>query len=153
VTRASAVTALVVTSLVSAIPGAAWAEQSTPAVDQAARIVARALAEAVTAGNAEAAAALCAKPANLEGEVVTTAEAVRERWAEVLRRDDLRGLRLQNIELLTLEEAIERHGPPPARLGVLEPTTLVAIIRWDRSMLVALLARRDDRWTVIAVTD
>lgn len=125
-----------------------------PEIDRAAEVVAQALAEAVVARNEEAVAVLFALPVNLDGEVITTMEALQSRWASVLDRAEVRGLRLVEIELLPMATAIERHGTPPRRLGEL-PTedALVAVLRFDRAMIVVILARRDGRWAVIATTD
>lgn len=127
--------------------------QAEESVDRAAMIVAQALAEAVTARDPDAAAVLCALPANLDGEVVATGDALVERWRRTLERDELRGLSLENLEVLSLTAAVEHHGQPPRRLGELDPSAVVAIIRWNRAQLVAVLAQRDGRWAVIAVTD
>jgi len=121
--------------------------------DGAVRIVAQALAEAVTARDADAASTLCSVPANIDGEVVATAEALRNRWRRTLDRDDLRGLVLERVEVLTLEAAVARYGTPPRRLGELDPESVVAVITWNRAQLVAVLAERSGRWAVIAVTD
>ncbi len=128
----------------------AGAEQ---AVDGAARIVARALAEAVIARDAEAATVLCVVPINLDGDVISTTEGLRQRWRRVLAVDALRGIQLEGIEVLTYREIVARHGPPPERLGAIDENAVVAILRWNRAILVAVLARRDDRWAIIAVTD
>lgn len=121
--------------------------------DPAARVVARALAEAVAARDASAAALLFALPASLDGEALSTPEALLARWRETLARDELAGLELESIDLLGLDDATARYGPPPPRLGPLDSDALVAVIRWNRAQLVAVLARRDGRWAVVAVTD
>jgi hypothetical protein len=132
--------------------GSALAETG-PGADPAARIVAQALAEAVAARDAPAAAILFALPASLDGEPVSTPGALLERWRVVLARDELTGLELETIEVMGLADATTRYGSPPARLGPLDPDAVVAVIRWNRAQLVAVLARRDGRWAVIAVTD
>jgi hypothetical protein len=50
--------------------------------------------------------------------------------------------------------AVERYGPPPVRLGELPvEDALVAILRFDRAQVTAVLARREGRWAIVAVTD
>ena len=122
--------------------------------DRAARLVARALAEAIVARDAESAAALCTTPTNLDGDVAETEPALVEAWRRALDRRSLRGVRIVSVEVMPMEQARRRFGPPPSRLGEL-PTegALVAILRLDRTQLVAVLSRVEDRWTVIAVTD
>lgn len=123
-------------------------------VDRAAEVVAQALAEGIVARDVGAVAVLCTLPINLDGEVVSTAEGLTRRWAVVLDRTEVRGLRLVEVEVIPLESARERYGPPPRRLGVLpEEGALVAILRFDRALVTAVLARREGRWAVIAVTD
>lgn len=134
------------------LPAAAGGERAR-SVDPTARIVAQALAEAIAARDAEAAAALCALPVSLDGEQVTSAVELERGWRAALERDEVRRLRLIGLELLTREDAIERWGPPPPRLGSIDEDVLVAWLRWDRAQLLVVLAERDGRWAVIAVTD
>jgi hypothetical protein len=119
----------------------------------AAEVVARALGEAVAAQEAEAAAALCAVPTNLDGEVVRDEAALAAAWRRAVERRALRGVRLVSVEVMPLEAATGRFGPPPHRLGSLPEGSLVAVIRLDRTQLVAVIAPLDDRWAVVAVTD
>ena len=144
-------TRFLVALTVLAVSGSAIAE---PAVDRAAEVVAQALAEAVVARNEEAVTVLFAHPANLDGEMIMTMQELESRWAAVLDRAEVRGLRLTELEVIPLEVALDRYGPPPRRLGEL-PTedVLVAILRFDRAMVVAVLARREGRWAIIALTD
>lgn len=141
---------IVVTTAYLLAFGSATAEVS---IDRAARIVAQALAEAVIARDPDAAAVLCALPTNLDGETAETADSLLERWRLTLDRDDLRGVTLESLEVVTLEAATERYGQPPRRLGELDPGAVVAIIRFSRAQLVAVLSQRDGRWAVVAVTD
>jgi hypothetical protein len=121
--------------------------------DPPARIVAQALAEAVSARDPAAAAILFAVPVSLDGEAVTSPEVLVDRWRQVLAREDLAGLVLEEIEVLDLDEATTRYGPPPPRLGAIDRDALVAVIRWNRAQLVVVLARREGRWAIVAVTD
>jgi hypothetical protein len=139
-------------ALGAALLGAAPA-RAEPGPDPAARIVAQALAEAVSARDASAAAILFALPASLDGEALSTPEALLERWRQTLAREELAGLALESIDVLPLDEATARYGPPPPRLGPIDRSALVAVIRWNRAQLVAVLAHRDGRWAVVAVTD
>lgn len=123
-------------------------------VDRAARVVAQALAEAIVAGDADAAAVLFALPVNIEGQPVDTGEELRRRWGEVLARTEIRRLEPREIEVIPMALARERYGPPPERLGPLDEEGLVvAILRFDRAQLVAVLAHRQGRWAIIALTD
>ena len=70
-----------------------------------------------------------------------------------MERDDLRGLSLEEMEVMLLAAVIERHGQPPRRLGDLDSDAVVAIIRWNRTQLVVVIAEREGRWAIIAVTD
>lgn len=140
--------ALIALSTLAGAP--AMAEQMT---DRAIRVVAQSLAEAITARDVDAASVLCALPTNLDGEVVTTRDALSRRWREVLSRDTLGELQFENLEILSLPAAVERYGEPPNRLGELPEEAVVAVIRWNRAQLVAVLAHRDDRWAVVALTD
>lgn len=133
--------------------GAAATARAEPGPDPAARVVAQALAEAVAARDASAAAILFALPASLDGDAASTPAALLERWRATLARDELAGLALESIDVLGLDEATARYGPPPPRLGSIDRDALVAVIRWNRAQLVAVLARRDGRWAVVAVTD
>jgi hypothetical protein len=146
--RAAEVIVLVVLGFA---PGRAAAEEG---VDRGARIVAQALSEAILVGDEAAAAVLFALPANLDGRPVSSAEELRRRWVEVLARTEVRRLTSEGIEVISMTEARERYGPPPARLGELtEDDLAVAIIRFDRAQIVAVLARREGRWAIIALTD
>ena len=123
-------------------------------IDRAARVVAQALAEAMVAGNEDAVTVLFSLPANLDGREVTSAAELRRSWGAVLARPEVRRLELQQIEVISRAQARERYGPPPARLGDLpDSDALVAIIRFDRAQLVAVLAYREGRWSVVALTD
>ena len=122
-------------------------------IDRTISIVARALAEAVTARDAEAVTVLCAVPINLDGEVLRSRDALIRHWRRVLSREDIRGLRVEDLQVMTIAAAIAQHGPPPTRLGELPSDAVVAIIRWNRAQLIAVLAFRDDRWRIVAVTD
>lgn len=127
--------------------------QSEQMSDRAMRVVAQSLTEAITARDAEAAAVLCSLPTNLDGEVVTSREELLSRWREVLAHERLSSLQFETLEIMTLPAAIQRFGEPPNRLGELPDDAVVAIIRWNRAQLVAVLAYREDRWAVIALTD
>ena len=141
-----------VLATLAALAAEAGAEPRT--VEPAAAVVAQALAEAIVARDAEAAAILCAVPATLDGQVASTREELRDGWDRALGQSALRGVRVERVELLPIELAIERFGPPPARLGPLPVEgAFVAILRLDRTQLVAVLARVDGRWAVVAVTD
>jgi hypothetical protein len=137
--------------LVVAVPTPA---SSQSPVDRAAEVVAQALAEGIVARDAGAVAVLCALPVNIDGEVVTSVDELERRWLTVLERPEVRGLRLLEVEVVRMVTAVERYGPPPVRLGELPvEDALVAILRFDRAQVTAVLARREGRWAIVAVTD
>lgn len=122
-------------------------------VSRAAQIVAQALAEAIMAQDAEAAAVLFSVPVNFDGEIVSSQDQLRQKCDTLMQIEGIRTLRLDTVEVITFETAIERYGPPPSRLGEFSDDVIIAILTWDRAQLVAFLSQRDDRWSIIAVTD
>ena len=121
--------------------------------DPAVTVLARALAAAIAARDARAAAALCTLPVNLDGRRVESRAALVQAWRSAFSSEALTRLALRGFEVMTLRQAEERFGPPPRRLGPLDEDAFVVIIRWDRAQLAVVVARRDDRWAIVAVTD
>jgi hypothetical protein len=138
------------------VPDAAVVKtEATPATVQVQK-TARTFFEALLAGNARAAAALCAVPFVLEDRTLRTSQELEEEWAKQLRnrRTDL--LALEQVEVLTPADAEKKYGPPPKRLTSLpwkNSGSYVVVGRFSGRPAVAIFKESGPGFRAIGFTD
>jgi hypothetical protein len=127
-----------------------------PAAERAeAEKVARAFAAALAAGNADAlAAAAAAERFSFDGDAVTGRDAVRRTWRSLLALRAAAAPRVGAVEVLSVQEAVARLGPTPARLAPLtRPGALVALADVGGRPVVLFVAREGGRMAVLGMHD
>ncbi len=147
---AAGIVALAGLSVGAPAPAAPAAPSALPTLGV---LVAQTFLQSVVARDLRTAAPLCAERVDFDGTVETGAAHVRARLKALLSRVD-RQLRLRKVVVMTLAEARQRFGPPPARLHL--PTSkeiLVAFGRFRRGGLIVFVAPEQDRYRVVALTD
>jgi hypothetical protein len=99
-------------------------------------------------------AASCAERFSFDGELRSGTDAVRAGWRAALasRRGEAHG-RLNDLEILTVEEALARLGPPPARLAPLAGRGWVALANVSGRPVVLFLSRERSRMVVTGMHD
>ncbi len=121
------------------------AEQERAEAARAASAFVRALA----AGDADALAALCAERFSFDGDPQSGREAVRRTWRAILTGRAAPTPAVGRIEVLSVAEAVARHGPPPTRIAPLaRPGALVAIADVGGRTVVLFIARDGGRLAV-----
>lgn len=99
-------------------------------------------------------ARLCDTPFRLEEETLETGADVRRRWRRALADKPWASLPLFGVEALPWAEMIERHGPPPKRLGPIDGDgAWVGIANVDGTPAVAVFRKTAGGWRAIAYTD
>jgi len=99
-------------------------------------------------------AAASAEPFSFDGDVRAGKDEIRRTWRELFSgREGTLPPVLLDLEILAVPEAIERLGPPPARLGplVAQKGNWVAIANVSRRPVVLFLSREGGRWAVVGM--
>jgi hypothetical protein len=126
-----------------------------PAAERAeAERVARAFVAALAASDADGLAAASAERFSFDGRAVAGREAVRRTWGTLLAARAARAPRAGPFQLITVQEAVARLGPPPARLASLAgPDALVALADMGGRQVVLFVARDGARMAVVGMHD
>jgi hypothetical protein len=130
--------------------------RSSAAGDDAfmARLVARSFFGGIIGGEVGSVLPLCGSRFSFDGDMATDVKQIRQRLGRVNARARQLGLQLRKVIVLGYREAVERYGPPPARLrNVLRPGCMVALARFNMRGAVAVLERQGAFWKVVALTD
>jgi hypothetical protein len=133
--------------------GSRPAPAAGPSRDFMAELVARGFFRAIVDGEVPAALPLCGAEVNFDGTRARGA-AIERQLRQMAQRARARHLQLVKVVVLPAEEAVRRFGPPPTRMkGVAAAGRTVALARFNVLGAVAVLARQDGLWRVIALTD
>lgn len=126
-----------------------------PAAERAeAELVARAFVAALAASDADGLAATSAERFSFDGQAVAGREAVRRTWGALLAARAAPVPRVGAFQMMTVQEAVARLGPPPARLAPLaRPDALVALADMGGRQVVLFLARDGARMAVVGMHD
>jgi len=126
----------------------------TPEREQAVR-AALAFLDALVAGDALALTAAAGERFSFDGDLRAGPDAIRRAWREALAARRANGpARLDDLELLTPPEALQRLGPPPARIASLtQRGGWVAIANLSGRPVVLFLAREGARMVVTGMHD
>jgi hypothetical protein len=126
-----------------------------PAAERAeAERAARAFLAALAAGDADGLAAAAAERFSFDGGAVSGRDAVRRTWRSLLSARAAPAARVGAVEVMTVERAVERLGPPPARLAPLaRPGALVALADVGGRPVVLFLGREGGRVAVLGMHD
>jgi hypothetical protein len=121
--------------------------------EQAAR-AARTFLEALAAGDADALAETSSERFSFDGETQSGRDVVRRTWRTLLAGRPGPAPAVGGVEILRSEEAIARHGKPPARIAPLtRPDVYVAIGDVGGRTVVLFLAREGGRVAVLGIHD
>lgn len=104
-------------------------------------------------GDVATASRLCAAPFRLEAEDLSTQGEVASRWRAILRDAPLSHRTLHGVEVLSAEEMVRRHGPPPTRLALDLREAWVAVADVDGKPLIAVFRKLSGQWKAVAYTD
>jgi hypothetical protein len=116
--------------------------------------VARAFVAALAAGDADGLAAASAERFSFDGRAVAGRDAVRSTWRSLLAAHTAPAPRVGAVEVVPVQEAIARLGPPPARLAPLaRPGALVALADLGGRPVVLFVAREGGRMAVVGMHD
>jgi hypothetical protein len=126
-----------------------------PAAERAeAEKVAQLFAAALAAGDADALAAAAGERFSFDGNGVTGRDAIRRTWRSLLALRAGPAPRVGAVEVLTVQEAVARLGPTPARLVPLtRPGALVALADVGGRPVVLFVAREGGRMAVLGMHD
>lgn len=146
-----AASALLVLVALAARPAAA---DPPRVVDPTAGLVAQGFVVALLGGDLATAEGLAATPFSFDGTVAADPPALHATLSDLVASRRLGGRRFLRIESLPAEEAIDRFGPPPARVRALAaPRTIVALVRLSRGGVALFVHRVGSFWRVVGVTD
>ncbi len=139
----------------AALPAAAASPASTATSERGdAEGVARQFVAALVRGDADALTQLGAERFSFDGDAQSGREAVRRTWRALLAGRAAPPPALGRIEVLSIADAVARHGKPPARLEPLaRPGSLVAIADVGGRTIVLFLAREGTRLAVTGMHD
>jgi len=116
--------------------------------------IARAFAGALAARDADALAAAAGEKFSFDGNGVTGRDAVRRTWRSLLALRGGASPRVGGVEVLSVQEAVARLGPTPARLAPLtRPGALVALADVGGRTVVLFVAREGGRMAVLGMHD
>ncbi len=119
-----------------------------------AKLVARSFFHGLFEGDIDSTLPLFGKVVNFDGELLKDPQSIRQRLESIKQRVQSQGLRLRQIEVLSLPEAIRRFGPPPRRLKQsLRPRCLIAMARLNTLGVVAILQREGSFYKIVGLTD
>jgi hypothetical protein len=107
------------------------------------------------AGDAQGLTAAAGERFSFDGDVRAGPDTIRRTWREALASRRAAGPdRLDDLELLTPPEALQRLGPPPARIAPLtQRGGWVAIANVSGRPVVLFLAREGARMVVAGMHD
>jgi hypothetical protein len=133
--------------------GGGEAAAARPFGPEEASRVARAFLDALARADANGLAAAAGEKFSFDGEVQSGREAIRRRWRALLSdRPSSPPPRLGDLQVLTVAEAVQRHGSPPPRLApLLRPGVLVAIADVGGRTVVLFVAREGGRTAVLGM--
>ncbi len=135
-------------------PSAKASPSGSPAERADAERVSRAFVAALARGDGDALSELCAERFSFDGDSRSGREAVRRTWRALLAGRAAPVPTPGRIEVLSLADAVARHGRPPARLASLaRPDALVAIADVGGRTVVLFLAREGERLAVTGMHD
>ncbi len=117
-------------------------------------LVAHELYTALLAKNVDRLAALSRAPFYFESRVASSPEEIKKRWASALSIQPLERLRLYDIDVLSPEEMVKKHGKPPERLsGWPLSGSTVTIGNFSGHAAVVLWRKSGNAWQAIAFHD
>jgi hypothetical protein len=116
--------------------------------------MAHALIDALLARDLEGLCKLTPPPFSFDGVEARNRDEVRRAWTRVLQRHSMAGRKLEGLEVMSYEELVKRHGPPPARLASPALVGSEAVIAevGGRSTII-LMKKRGTAYVPIAITD
>jgi len=134
-------------------PASARAESE--GVDFMAKLVARSFVQTLLSGEISALLPLCAAEVNFDGLSVKGVEPIEKQLRAINERARQHGLRLTRLQMLSWKEAVQRHGPPPERLGLrgARGELVVALARFNSLGAALILRRVGPLWKIVAITD
>jgi hypothetical protein len=142
---------LIVALVIALCP--ALASAAEPKGDFMAELVARGFFRAIVDGEVASALPLCGSEVNFDG-VRARGAAIERQLRQMATRARAHNLQLVKIVVLSAQEAVQRFGPPPARIkGAVAAGRTVALARFNVLGAVAVLAKQNGLWRVIALTD
>jgi len=99
-------------------------------------------------------AALCAPAFSFDGKLVSGADPVRGRWAEILSAREGATDALLDLEILAAADAQARYGKPPKRLAALaSPGAWVALANLSGRPTFVFFARQGSAWLATGMHD
>lgn len=109
---------------------------------------------ALLAKNVDRLAALSRAPFYFESRAASSPEEIKKRWASALSTQPLESLRLYDIEVLSPEDTVKKHGKPPERLSgwPLSGSTLT-IGNLSGHAAVVLWRKSGNAWQAVAFHD
>jgi hypothetical protein len=116
--------------------------------------MAHAIIDALLARDLDALCKLTPPPFSFDGVEAKNRDEVRRAWTRVLQRHSMAGRKLDGLELMTYEELVKRHGPPPARLA--SPALVgsdAVIAELGGRFTIILMKKRGTAYVPIAITD
>lgn len=129
-------------------------EAAAEPADVTAELVARSFFGGLLSGQTASLVPLCAREVSFDGEWVRDETALRAKLEQMSTRARQRGLRLKLVQVMPVDEAVRRYGPPPRRLRPsLARASRVALARFNVRGAVALLRLESGFWRLIAITD
>ena len=115
---------------------------------------ARSFLEALVAGDADRLAQAAADRFSFDGEAQSGRDAVRRTWQGLLAGRAGPAPGVNAVEVLSAQDALARHGKPPARVAaLLRPGTWVAVGDVGGRPVVLFLAREGGRMAVLGIHD
>jgi hypothetical protein len=99
-------------------------------------------------------AALCAPTFSFDGKVVSGADAVRGRWADLVAGHGGDTYALLDLEIVASSDAQARYGKPPKRLAALAaPGSWIALANLSGRATFVFYARQGNAWLATGIHD
>lgn len=99
-------------------------------------------------------AALCALTFSFDGKLVSGADAIRARWADLVAAHGGAMYTLLDLEILALADAQARYGKPPKRLAALAaPGSWVALGNLSGRPTFVFYSRQGNAWLATGIHD
>ena len=97
---------------------------------------------------------LCAPTFSFDGKVVSGADAIRGRWADLVAAHGGIAYALLDLEIVASSDAQARYGKPPKRLAALAaPGSWIALANLSGRATFVFYARQGNAWLATGIHD